>query len=345
MTERFLAVFAIDTGSLRLPDFNPTDIWYLVYFLLFVIAGLVYLQWRLRKRNALNALSNRFMQILMKRDLNKTQLKAANDFFASLTEAQKSEIFLSTKTFSYYLNHYLQAHAELSAHDRTEIFDKMLLRTDDHVEIKAVADLKVGELCALDSNGLSHLTTVMKMKENMVLVSSSERLGLNIGQVAQLYAYRPHLGGFLLSGEILKTDGRSAVFKHTGAVEFKGDQHLMTVVSLAFKIERWPHPDADVETVEEAHSDGSLFDGLTDKISDRALIVRFNENPPQWMLKRQEFWELTLDLPEKPVICRVKILSYKPNDLWLLRLVDLDQAERARLYKFITQNAPTRERF
>lgn len=343
----FAVFLAIDAESLRLPGFDASSVWYLVYFLGALVLGLIYLQWRLRKKHQRDALSNHFMQVLMRRDLTKLQLKIANDFFASLTVPQQGEIFLSQKLFAQHLHSYLQTHPSASAHDRTEIFDKMLPNAVAQIEIKTVADLRVGELCAIDMPTRSALATVLKIKENMLLVSSNEPLETTVGAKIQLYAYRPHLGGFLLAGEVLKTDARSLVFRHSGAIEFRGDQHLMCLASLAFKIERWPHPDADVDAPAPSDKERELtaFHGLTEKISDRTLVVRFSITPPEWVLKRQDFWEMTLDLPEKPLVCRIRILPDKTHQTWLMRLVDLDHAERSRLYKFISANNPVREHF
>jgi hypothetical protein len=342
----FALFLAIDAESLRLPDFDAASVWYLVYFLAALVLGLLFLQWRLRKKHQREALSNHFMQILMRRDLTKQQLKIANNFFDSLTVLQQGEIFLSQKNFAHHLHSYLQTHATISAHDRTEIFDKMFPNSVSQIEIKAVSDLRAGELCAIDTATKSSLGTILKIKEDMLLASSGEPLETTVGAKIQIYAYRPNLGGFLLSGEVLKTDGRSLVFKHSGGIEFKGDQHLMCFASLAFKIERWPHPDIDVDMQPaDDKQDLDAFHGLTEKISDRAMVIRFSVAPPEWALKRQDFWEITLDLPEKPLVCRVRILADKIHQTWLARPVDLDQAERNRLYKFIAANNPMREHF
>lgn len=335
----------VDADTLRLPGFDSHSVWYLVYFLLFIIAGLIFFQWRLRKKHERNALSNRFMQILMRRALTRTQLAAMQDFFHRLHEVEQNEIMLSQKSLEHHLHQYLERHPELSATDRVEIFDKLLAGTTSQIEIKSVSDLRIGELCALDAGKTSWLTTMMKTKDDQVLLTSYDKAPIPLG-AGHIYAYRPGLGGFLLSGEITKVKDHSVIFRHNGHTDFRGDQHLMTSVAIAVKIERWPHPELGIESEKTGESAGiENFTGLTDKISDRALTVRFTPSPPDWMLARQDFWEMTLDMPEKPIICRVKVARYQKTDLHFLRPIDLESAERNRLYKFIAAHNPVREHF
>jgi hypothetical protein len=340
-------LLAIDAEALRLPAFDASTLWYLVYFLLAVLTLVILVQWHLRRQNARKALSNRFMQIVMRRSLTRVQTNAVNDFFAGLSYDQQNEILLSQKACAHYLHQYLEKHTGISAADRVEIFDKLLPNAVSQIEIRSVADLRISEHCGVDIQNKSYLMTILKIRDNQVLLSSHERLPLAVPQKAHLYAYRPNLGGFLLDGEVIKSNGQSVIFQHTGGIDFRGDQHLMTQVALGFRLERWPHPDADVDegNPDETTEGMDAFPGMTEKISDRAVIVRFHVAPPEWIIKRQDYWELTLDLPEKPLVCRVKLIPYKTHQHWMLRPVDLESGERNRLYNFIAANEPTREHF
>jgi len=335
----------VSPEALRLPAFDAGSLWYLVYFLLFIIAVFAFLQWRLRKSTKENALGNRFMQILMHRDLTRTQQDAAENFFKSLNENQQSEILLSQKTFALMLREYLKSHTQLTANDRVEIFDKVLPDMTLQIDIKSIADLRPGELCAIDSARKSHLATISKTKGDQVLLSLLDHNDLSTTD-AQLYVYRSHVGGFTLSGKITKTSLTSAIFNHDGPIDFRGDQHLMCFVSLPFTIRPWPNREKATEppTAEPA-TDVDTFLGTTDKISDRALAVHFNAAPAGWILSRQELWEMTLALPLKPFVCRVKIIAYKDSPQFLVRFVDCDAPERERLAKFITAHNPVREHF
>lgn len=332
--------------AVRLPGFDPRSLPYLVYFLLAVIGGLLFLQWRLRRQAEKNALSNRFMQIMLQRNLTKRQYKAVNAFFNNLKESQQNEILLSPKSLAHYLHEYLNRETDLPANDRVEIFDKILPGMTAQIEIKSVDDLRAGELCAIDVAGTSYLANIIKTKNNQVLVSTNEKSTLPISP-ARLYAYRPKLGGFLLDGKIVKASGMSAIFEHTGPIEFRGDQHLMAIIQLPLKLERWPKEELEItekeETPEESKEPDCYY-AVTEKISDRALSIKFNETPSPWLLRKQEYWEMTLELPEAPLVCRVRVTNYKPP-LFLIRPVDLDAALRQRLYKFIAQNKPVREHF
>ncbi len=331
--------------AVRLPGFDSRTLPYLVYFLLTVIGGLLFLQWRLRRRAEKNALSNRFMQIMLHRNLTKRQYRAVNQFFHSLKEAEQNEILLSQKALAHHLHQFLRLHEEIPANDRVEIFDKVLPGMTSQIEIKTVADLRPGEPCAVDVNHTSHLATILKTKDNQVLISLTEKIVLPPGP-ANLYAYRPNLGGFLLGGAITRVSGMSAIFRHEGPIEFRGDQHLMAMVNLALRLEPWPRPEveADLEAAEPQEESPSVL-AETERLSDRALAIRFLETPPPLVLKRQEYWEMTLELPGEPLICRVRITPYKPPELWLVRPVDLDDMGRRRLYKFISENKPVREHF
>jgi hypothetical protein len=340
-----IAQLGPEFDAVRLPGFDSSTLPYLVYFLLTVIGGLLFLQWRLRRQAEKNALSNRFMQIMLHRNLTKRQYSAVNEFFHSLKEAQQNEILLSQKALAHYLHQFLRQHKTLKASDKVEVFDKILPGMTSQIEVKTVEDLRTGEPCAIDIGQTSYLATILKTKDNQVLVSLAEKIVLRLGP-AKLYAYRPNLGGFLLSGAITRVNGMSAIFKHEGAIEFRGDQHLMSVVTLRLRLEPWPKPEveADLEPGETPAETPYLL-AETERLSDRALAIRFIERPPDLILKRQEFWEMTLELPGEPLICRVRIAAYKPPELWLARPVDLDEQGRRRLYKFISENKPVREHF
>lgn len=341
-----MVLLQIDADALRLPGFDSHSVWYLVYFLFFVIAGLVFMQWRLRKRNTRNALSNRFMQILMRRNLTKGQLAALQSFFRSLHENVQNEIMLSQKSLEHHLHQYIERHTELTANDRVEIYDKLLMTRQPQIEIRGAGDLQAGELCAVDAGKSSWLATVMKTKDNQVLLTSHERQNPPVG-AGHVYAYRPGLGGFLLSGHITKVNGGSLIFRHDGPIDFRGDQHLMATVAVAVHLRRWPHEEMKLEGKAADGEDAGIdaFSGFTDRLSDRALLVRFSPSIPDWMLARQDYWEMELELPEKPLVCRVKAARYQKTDLCFIRPADLESAERNRLYKFIAAHDPVREHF
>jgi len=331
--------------AVRLPGFDSRTLPYLVYFLLTVITGLIFLQWRMKRQAEKNALLNRFMQIMLNRNLSKRQYQAVHRFFHSLKEAQQNEILLSQKALAHYLHQFLRQQDDIPANDRVEIFDKVLPGITPQIEIKTVADLRSGEPCAVDTAQTSHLATVLKTKDDQVLLSLTEKAALPPGP-AKLYAYRPNLGGFLLSGAVTKSNGMSVIFKHSGPIEFRGDQHLMAIVNVALKLEAWPKPEVEAELEPgEAPPDLLELHAETERISDRAMAIRFFERPPDLVLKRQEFWEMTLELPGDPLVCRVRIARYKPPELWLVRPVDLDDAGHRRLYQFIAENKPVREHF
>ncbi|GAB4443811.1 MAG: hypothetical protein OHK0011_26040 [Turneriella sp.] len=340
-----LAQLGPEFDAVRLPGFDSGSLPYLVYFLLTVIGALLFLQWRLRRQAEKNALSNRFMQIMLQRNLTKRQYRAVSEFFRGLKESQQNEILLSQKALAHYLHQFLRVNEQIPANDRVEIFDKILPGMTSQIEVRTVDDLRTGEPCAVDIGNTSHLATILKTKENQVLISLTEKIVLPLGP-AKLYAYRPNLGGFLLSGAISKANGMSAIFRHDGSIEFRGDQHLMSVVNLALKLEPWPKPEveADLEPGEPP-PETVYVSAETERLSDRALAIRFLETPPELVLKRQEFWEMTLELPGEPLVCRVRITAYKPPELWLVRPVDLDDLGRRRLYKFISENKPVREHF
>jgi hypothetical protein len=341
-------VFGVDADILRMPDFDIHSLWYLAYFLVAILTLIILVQWRVHKQSDKNSLSNRFMQITMRRGLTKVQLAAVDVFFKTLNPHEQDEIMLSQKALANHLHQYLDRHPALSATDRVEIFDKLLPGIVSQIEIKSVADLRIGELAAIDINKKSILATILKTKDNQILLSLSEKIAATGPAAAHIYAYRPNLGGFLMEGQIIKSNGQSIVFQFSGKIDFRGDQHLMTQVAVGFEITRWPKPEVEIDgekTPETAELGHDQFNGYTEKLSDRAMLVNFATKPPEWVIKKQEYWEMKLELPENPLVCRVKITPYKTNYTWLVRPVDLDAADRNRLYRFISANEPVREHF
>ncbi len=286
------------------------------------------------------------MLVLMRRGLTKLQLAAMQDFFAGLHETAKQEILLSHKLFAQHLQQYLASHRNLTGNDRVEIFDKVLPNYLPQIEVKSISDLRAGELAAIDIAGKSALATILKIKDNQILLSSSDKIP-PAPMKAQLYAYRPGLGGFLLGGEVVKSQAQSHIFRHDGTIDFRGDQHLMTVASVQLKLEPWPHHEMTkaVDGDDGTTAVNEIFPALTDRLSDRAIVIRFLTAPPDWAIKKQELWEMTLDIAEKPLVCRVKMVPYRTLGTWLLRPVDIDSAERDRLFKFISEHEPVREHF
>ncbi|MCX7632776.1 MAG: hypothetical protein N2Z22_05525, partial [Turneriella sp.] len=292
-----------EADHLRLPDFDPRTLPYFFAFLAAVVIGFLFLHWRARRKAEKEALSNRFMQIVLHHNLSKKQYQAVLQFFRQLKEAQQNEILLSQKAFAQHLHDYLEKQPELSAADRVEIFDKLFPQSSGKIEIRSVADLRSGEFCALDWENRSCLATVLKVKgENQVLLSTHDPISLPVGD-ARLYAYRPELGGFLLSGRILRTGRGSAIFEHSGAIEFRGDQHLMATVTLPVVLEKWPKMPME-KANEPAAEDAvpTVYYGETERISDRALTLRLKQAPTTRELNQQDFWELTLSLPEKALV-------------------------------------------
>ncbi|HRP68941.1 MAG TPA: hypothetical protein PLY93_05360 [Turneriella sp.] len=336
---------AIDADTLRLPGFDASSVWYLTYALLAAVVFLLFLHWRQKKDLAREALSNRFMQVLMKHELTHTQQTTIQNFFNSLNDNERAAILSSQKNLAYYLHAYLETHETINAIDRVQIYDKLLSELQSQTEIKSMADLCAGELCALILDGREYFATVAKTNTTQALLSLHQHFSHAPQTKINLYAYRPHLGGFTLGGKILKANDHSVVIEHDGQIQFQSDQHLMTTSPLTIHLERWPKDGIGIESsTTDAPSEGiDAFSGTTEKFSDRAFIVRLQENLPDWVLKRQDLWQFQLALPEGALTCRVRMAHYNANNLYLLRPIDLTQADRRRLDKFIAENNPIHE--
>ncbi|MBV6494191.1 MAG: hypothetical protein LDLANPLL_02217 [Turneriella sp.] len=334
----------IEPEDLRLPGFDATSVWYLVYALMALTLLLLFLRWRQKKEFLRESLSNRFMQILIRRNLTSAQQKTVNNFFTGLNDDQKSEILLSQDALAHSLHNYLEKNSNIPPRDRVQIFDKLLPEMQSQIEVKNPTDLRFGELCALEAPSNTHFVTVMKTNPTQVLLSLHNGNSTPNHGEAVLYVYRPHLGEFILSGDILRANNTSAVFEHDGTVEFNSDQHLMSTFALDLQIEPWPHTDIDIDIppVQNGTERFDIFSGTTQKFSERALVVQFASAPPDWVLKRQELWQLTLNI-EPPLVCRVRISKYDTHGLYLLRPVDLQPNEKKRLFGFISAHEPVHE--
>ena len=336
----------MDAEVLKLPEFSSSALWGLVYFLGAVSLILGIAVWRVHVRNRLHSLLYRFDAYLIRRGLKKNQREIALAFFQHLTEHEKTEIFISGKFFAERLHQYLEAQAQISANERVEIFDKFFPNLASKTEIRALPDLREGEICAIDQETRSFLGTFMRSKNNQALISFRQKHVLKEGE-AKLYAYRPNLGGFLLSGKILKQNTQGLIFEHDGKIEFKGDQHLMCLLDMQVRFLPWPPPELKLDDAgEEVKHDTNDYSGAISRLSDRAFAFEFHNSIPGWILRRQELWSVTLKLDDKEVEIRGKIIQPKPGkNYYYFKFTDVDQLARTHIYEFITQHNPVREQF
>lgn len=87
------------------------------------------------------------------------------------------------------------------------------------------------------------------------------------------------------------------------------------------------------------------FGGMTERVSDRAVLLRPDNNLQLVFLKLQEIWEIRFQLPDGYlVICRGRILrSAQFSGLLIFKFIDTSEEDRRELLHFILNNEGVRE--
>lgn len=305
---------------------------------------------RLRAESAWLALGHYAHKQGLKRD----QLKILGVFFQELTATEKNEISFNHNLFANKLYSFLRNHPMVNAHDRVEIFDKLLPDAAAKIDVRSPDDLKQGELCSLDIGRRTYLGRVAKIKTPQILVSVNT--GFSAADIqhqpCNIYVYRNNLGGFLLYCRVLKVSPEAIIVEYEEKIEFKGEQHLMTLMNLPVILKPWPPPEIDISPPQAepgktpaTSAKPEFYQCETDRISDRAILLRFMSAYNGVQVMRQELWEAELDLPDGYQFkCRGRLIqSMTTPGFYILKFTDADEAARSRLFHFISQNSPSRE--
>lgn len=319
----------------------------------------------------------------LKRKLSQLEMNLLRRFYDSLSAEDRSQILHNKRVFHAKMHDFLVANRQVEPRARVQLMDRLFPEIDFQVEIKSLRDIQPGESCSVEFDGHRMLGWVVKKTDNELWISlpnwTPERT--YIGDAAQIYFFRPNIGGFLVHGSLQRAGRNGLVFEKPERIEFYGDQHLMARLELPIRLTAWapggqgpvmveideapktsgaqdtPAADARVESdsADEAGSSASAdavhrvplsLDGETDRISDRALIFVFarTASQPERLIRKYEVWEADLTLPIGfRFKCRGRILPGSTPGRFIFRYLDASDLARRMLWEEIKSHGPERE--
>jgi len=320
--------------------------------------------------------------------LSGKEIKILKIFFEQLpvTSQESLDFAFEKAEFKNQLHRFLLKFPDLDAEWKVRIIDKLFPRKDHLIEIKSLYDLYEGENCGLEVNDIHYLVRIVKKTQKELLLSATEWIpdAKLVNQAVKLYAYRPDIGGFLLSGTIRAIVKSGMIFTHDGKVEQKGDSHLMTVMEIPVELSSWtmkrekiviekeekpvikkalPQEQEfiDLDEIEENkpveenvpdEPDEKIIesrvdvklDAITDRISDRALLFSISRGMPSELWKH-EVWELKMVLPgDREFKCRGNIIKTSSSNKYIFKYIDATGEMQKNLFQMIKENNPVRER-
>lgn len=358
------------------PEFTDQT---MIYFLLTAAFALLVFFFTRRHYSKSSARQNNWVTIYtyaQKKGLSLEEMQVLRAFKNSLSNSEIHSIIESKRRFYSLLFDYLHKNKANEPELVVRMLDKLFPNPSTRIEIKQLKDLRIGEVCSLDFDNNHHLSKVVKIEDATLLLSvdnwhpSAEQRSKS----ALLYFYRPGIGGFDLHGTILKTGNGGILFGFNGDIDMKDEQHLMSLLELAVTLKPWPEYDEEKLNVsketntspasneEEPNSEENnttepaqdeppkkeqkVMQGVSKKISDRAIEFRVTRRPLGMVIEKQDVWELSTTLPDGyKFICRGKLISSpKGNDLYIFRFIDASENARRVLFSVIRENNPKREK-
>lgn len=349
--------------------------------LIVLLALLIFLfaRWLYLRRAGQEARWSVLFQYALRHRLRGPDLQVLRSFFDSLNEGESLQVLHNRRLLHARLHDYLYDARSIATRDRVRILDSMFPLVDFQLEIKSLRDLQAGELCSLEFDRQTFLGTIVREKEVEVWVSIPgwqvpDKLA---GTPAQVYVFRPNIGGFLLEGRILRSGKELLVFGDVSKITSQGNQHLMAEIEVPFRLTSWPPPTAPEarpgdQTGEAGQAmagsvtpekdvagrtgaappvpEPAQYLGTTKLISDRALLFFLNEgheSTQRLLLESQEVWEIDLSLPRgTSVRCRGVVLpsAQGARSRWIFKYIDADETLRRAIFEEIKRAGAKRER-
>ncbi|MBX7058128.1 MAG: hypothetical protein K1X75_08665 [Leptospirales bacterium] len=338
---------------------------------IFILLVIVFIS-RLRylKEGQRKALWLSLAKFAVKRKLTPGELSLLKHFYDHLTEEEQDEAMHSKRKLHARLHDYLAHHSQIPARERVQMMDKLFPEIDFHMEVKSINDVQLGELCSAEFEEHRMLGAIVKKSDGALFVSLPDWRPHHdyAGVAARLYFFRLNIGGFLMDGSLQRASPGGVVFEPSGAVEFLGERHLMMQISIPALFTAWsveahgpvqvaapPQESgsaasaagADATAAPPAASLPLQFQGVTDRVSDRALVFVINRpsSAIEQLLHRYEVWEGDLELPGGfRLRCLGKITRAPGPDRFLFRYLNLSEAARNVLWQTIQTHNPEREK-
>lgn len=317
----------------------------------------------------------------LKRKLTQLEMNLLRRLYDTLSAEDRSQILHNKRVFHGKVHDFLVVNRQVEPRARVQLMDKLFPEIDFQVEIKSLRDVQLGESCSVEFDGQRMLGWVVKKTDHELWISlpgwTPERTYM--GDAAQIYFFRPNIGGFLVHGWLQRAGRNGLVFEKPERIEFYGDQHLMARIELPIRLTAWapggqgpvmvetneaPRAagprvlDAGAETAsdpesadlldsaEDVHRAPLSLDGETDRISDRALIFVFARTAthPERLIRKYEVWEAELTLPIGfHFKCRGRILPASAPGRYIFRYLDASDLARRMLWEEIKSHGPERE--
>ncbi len=338
--------------ALELPTVSPVAV--AVFFAILTLLLLFFLLLKLRqhKIDANTAAWLNLYHYALRRGVLGKQMAPIKAFFATLNRDEKEQIPGNRTLFRRLFLPFLEKYRGISEAQKVELIEKITPETEVSIEIRVPSDLHLGEACALEFNREHRLGFLVKMRGNQALFSlrnwvPADKLS---GTPITVYAYRHGHGGYTMKGVINKAAPNGMIVDFTGEISFRGNEHLMAFLEWDLYLSQWPPP--EISTSSEGDSEGvpqvpvvAGFHATSEKVSDRAMLVRLNEPVPLKVLQSQELWQLETHLPDgHPIELRVKLIpSPKVRGRYILKYMDIDEVTRNLIWETIKQNNPVRE--
>ena len=168
-------------------------IFILLFVLVILVARLIFI-----RRKTTDSSWTHILNYAYNKKLSAKEINVLEHFFNSLdlSVSDKAKLLSDKKSFQNYLYSYLKKYHSDSVESYVKILDK-LFPMDNNLEIKSLLDIHVGEVCAIEFEGLYFLARVINKTQSEVLLSINDNAMKRDkeGSSVSLYFYRNNLGG------------------------------------------------------------------------------------------------------------------------------------------------------
>lgn len=321
-------------------------------FIILVMAILFITNWLFRKQQLKKRLWDELYEKAVRRGLTQKEINVLKDFYKKLGRYHRENVrnIDSDENFKKLLFNNLSRYKEVPIEYLVKILDKLFSKKMEMSGISSLLDLNVGEACGLDFSNGHQLGKILKSTDIEALISipgwqPPENL---INSNVKMYVYRSGIGGFVLNGFVKKAIKGGFVFaSEEGNVESKGEEHLMAFIKRGILFTNWQVSEIsgrELQLTEDA-SKVVKINGITEKVSDRAVVFRLVEELDEIKLKDVDIWECTMDVLDGYTLqCRGKIIPSKiVEGNYIFKFLDATEEDRKIVFHEIRKNDPVRE--
>ena len=351
-------------------------IFILLFVLVILVARLIFI-----RRKTTDSSWTHILNYAYNKKLSAKEINVLEHFFNSLdlSVSDKAKLLSDKKSFQNYLYSYLKKYHSDSVESYVKILDK-LFPMDNNLEIKSLLDIHVGEVCAIEFEGLYFLARVINKTQSEVLLSINDNAMKRDkeGSSVSLYFYRNNLGGFLIPGLAKTISPNGMLFRQEGDIETKGEEHLVAEIKKDVEIFPWgislqesnvtPNDDNEIPDLQEDPTDvintseeNTVNDAQSSptnsevtvslkatmiKLSDRAILLSIKD--PYFndaVLKKVDIWELALNFtPDMtPILLKGKLMrSNYFTDSFLFKFVSPSELDLKIIFEEIKKHSPVR---